>query len=93
LNRAPARGDWKALKGWHETMYGRAEEVLKGDALGAHPADLPEPPFVPTEEQLADLTSRAEETSEGTAGALLAHVGHVARYHHRFLQTHDRRSE
>jgi len=92
-SEAPARGDWKALKGWHETMYGRAEEVLVEGALSVHPTDLPEPPFVPTEEQLAELTSRAEKTPEGTAGALFAHVGHVARYHHRFLQTHDQNAE
>jgi hypothetical protein len=92
-SEAPARGDWKALRGWHEATCGRAEEVLEEGALGVRPTDLPEPPFVPTEEELAELTSRAGKTPEGTAAVLLAHVGHVARFHHRYLQTHEQPAE
>ena len=86
------RGDWDALRNWYETITDRAEEFLENGPISARPNALPAPPFVPTEEELDGLTDGTARTPRGAACAFLAHLGHVARHHHEYLQSHTPRS-
>lgn len=86
---APERWGWRALQDWHKATCQQVCDVMEADNLTARPTDLPRPPFEPTEEEFACLTKGIEKTPEGTARALLAYVGHAARYQKRFLDTHE----